>query len=218
MLQLATDRERFQLLWQRNLLNGAADDSAAIHQQLLDAYSESQRVYHTLDHIEHCLELFDSVSRKLRRADAVELGIWFHDVIYQPGSPDNEQLSADFFMSLTTGAMPDSTRSSVYEMIMSTIHDDTAIDDADTKFLVDIDLSSFGLPWEEFIRDSEHVRKELSHIPDDVFYPKQAAFQKKLLDRPRFFKSDHFFEKYEHQARQNLADYFDVIAPKLQQR
>ena len=209
------DRDRFRLLWQRNLLAGAKDDSDAIHRQLVDAYNEPQRVYHTLDHIEHCLGLFDSISRKLNKADAVEIAIWFHDVIYQPGAPDNEQLSADFFASLSAGILSDSFQRLVYDLIMATIHNGGDVSDADTQYLVDIDLSSFGLPWGEFIRDSENVRKELKHIPDSVFYPKQVAFQKALLNRPRFFLSDYFFNKFENQARQNLTDYFEVVTPKL---
>ena len=50
---------RFQSLWQRNLVAGASDDSAAIYQRLLAGYRETNRHYHTLQHIEHCLGLFE---------------------------------------------------------------------------------------------------------------------------------------------------------------
>ena len=50
---------RFQSLWRRCLIEGAADASADIHQRLVDGYNEPQRRYHTLDHIEHCLSMFD---------------------------------------------------------------------------------------------------------------------------------------------------------------
>jgi predicted metal-dependent HD superfamily phosphohydrolase len=210
----ALDIDRFQLLWRQSLLDQSVDDSAAIHQRLVDSYSEPQRVYHTLSHIEHCLTHFDRISAQLQNPVAVELAIWFHDVIYAPGAADNEQLSADLFLELTQHCFDDSLRNTVYQHIMATLHDGSQIDNNDTKFLVDIDLSSFALPWPEFSRDSNNLRQEMSCLSDDDFYRKQFAFQQKLINQPRFFKSDYFYENYEDQARQNLADLFEGTRQK----
>ena len=210
----ALDIDRFQLLWRQCLLDQSADNSAAIHQQLVDSYSEPQRVYHTLNHIEHCLTHFDRISAQLQNPVAVELAIWFHDVIYAPGGADNEQLSADLFMELTQDFFDDSLRNTVYQHIMATLHDGSQIDNNDTKFMVDIDLSSFALPWPEFSRDSNNLRKEMSSLSDEDFYRKQFEFQQNLINQPRFFKSDYFYENYEDQARQNLADLFEGTRQK----
>jgi predicted metal-dependent HD superfamily phosphohydrolase len=204
------DIDRFQLLWRRCLLEKSVDNSAAIHQQLTDAYSEPHRVYHTLNHIEHCLTHLDNISDYLQNQDAVELAIWYHDVIYNPGAKDNEQLSADLFMETTRGRFDDSLRDTVYQHIMATLHDDSEIDNNDTKFMVDIDLSSFGLPWPKFSQDSDNLRLEMCGLSDEDFHRKQSTFQQNLMARPRLFKSDYFYENYEQQARQNLADYFET--------
>ncbi len=98
---------------------------------------------------------------------------------------------------------------------MVTLHCSGEISDHDAQFMVDIDLSSFGMPWEQFVNDSVNVRRELPDISDAEFYPKQCEFSKALLDNPRFFQSDYFFEHYEAQARQNLSDYFQLIQQKL---
>ena len=209
-MNLTLDTDRFQQLWRRCLLDQAIDNSAAIHQHLIDAYSETQRVYHTLHHIRQCLSQFDKISPKLQNADAVELAIWFHDVIYQPGAADNEQLSADQFMEMTSGLFEEALRSTVSQHIMATLHRGADTDNTDTKYLVDIDLSSFGLPWSEFLRDSNYLREEMGCLSDEVFYQKQFDFQRNLLDQPRFFKSDFFYDNYENQARKNLADYFEM--------
>ncbi|MCZ6667783.1 MAG: hypothetical protein O6932_03865 [Gammaproteobacteria bacterium] len=207
----AHDTDRFQQLWRRCLLDQAIDNSTIIHQYLIEAYSETQRVYHTLHHIQHCLSLFDKISSELQNPDAVELAIWFHDLVYQPGAADNEQLSADQFMEMTRGIFDAPLRSTVVELIMATLHCGTDIDNSDTKYMVDIDLSSFGLPWPEFLRDSNNIREEMGCLSDEVFYRKQIAFQRNLLDQPRFFKSDYFYDHYENQARKNLTDYFDKL-------
>ena len=93
-------RGRFQALWQSCLIDDADDTSAEIHQHLLDAYRESQRFYHTLAHIEHCFGMFDQCESLLDHPEAVELAIWFHDVIYEPGACDNEARSAELYQQL----------------------------------------------------------------------------------------------------------------------
>jgi predicted metal-dependent HD superfamily phosphohydrolase len=214
MNRRARDYNRFQLLWSHCLVDSAIDESAIIHQQLMDSYSEPQRYYHTLDHIEHCLSLFDNISSKLKSPHALELAIWFHDVIYQPGAANNEQLSADQFMRTTKNRFDDSLRNIVYQHIMATLHLHSEMNHADTQYMVDIDLSSFGLPWPEFIHDSENLRREMAHLSNEDYCRKQSAFQQALMDRPRFFRSDYFYQNYESQARQNLSDYYESIHPK----
>ncbi len=209
------DYDRFRLVWRCCLLVEATDESVEIHRQLIECYSEPQRFYHTLVHIEHCLSLLDIVKPRLQNPEALELAIWFHDVVYQPGATDNEQLSADQFMSLTSGVFDDSLRDTVSRHIMATLHVESDIENLDTKYMVDIDLSSFGLPWPEFIRDSDNLRQEMAHLTNEDYYRKQTVFQKTLIDRPRFFKSDYFYQRYETQARENLAKYFKDIPIKL---
>lgn len=214
MSQRVFDYDRFRLLWGRCLLDSAIDESATIHQNLIESYSEPQRFYHTLAHIEHCLSLFDKIRSKVQNPDALELAIWYHDVVYLPGAIDNEQLSADQFMATSDGVFDDKLRGTIYRHIMATVHDGAEVKDSDTHYMLDIDLSSFGLAWPEFIRDSDNLRLEMKQQPDDVFYQKQAAFQDKLFGQPRFFKSDYFYDKYEGQARQNRSDYFETIRQK----
>lgn len=210
------DIYNFQALWQRCLRKGIKDDSSSyIHARLTKAYSEPQRVYHTLEHIEGCFAVFEEVKHLLDNADALALAIWFHDAIYELGADDNEQRSADWFMAETEGLFDDGLRQQVYAHIMATLHCGRAIEGHDSQIMVDIDLSSFGMPWPIFLRDSKKVRSERSDIPDQEFYAKQCGFQKALLERPRFFQSDYFFEHYENQARQNLTDYFILIEKKL---
>ena len=210
------DYDRFRSVWHRCLLNPSNDESDVIYRQLIDAYSEPQRRYHTLLHLERCLLLLDKIRPELQIPEALELAIWFHDVVYQPGAVDNEQRSADQFMATTNGVFDVTVRNTVYRHIMATRHDGSEVDNTDTKFLLDIDLASFGSPWAEFISDSDNLRLELKDLSDEEFYQKQAAFQDKLFAQPRFFKSDYFYDKYETQARQNRSDYLEYVRQKMQ--
>mgnify|MGYP003387327898 CR=1 FL=1 len=68
---------------------------------LTNYYSESQRFYHTLEHIEECLLQYDMYvdwfrsnnegeSRRKRDECIVVLAIFYHDIIYDPKSSMNE--------------------------------------------------------------------------------------------------------------------------------
>ena len=206
---------RFSQLWQRNLIEGAEDQSAAIHRDIVAAYGEPQRHYHTMAHIEHCLAMFDQCKSLVDDPDAVELSIWFHDVVYQPGACNNEALSAEYYQRFAEHAHARDLRNRVYRMIMATLHIDEPIEDNDTRFMVDIDLSSFGLPWDEFLRDSQNLRLENPKVSDAEHYDKAKKFQCGLLDRDRFYQTDYFHRRLEDQARQNLDDYFEYLLDKL---
>jgi len=209
-----SDVSRFYNLWQRHLItNSSVNESQLepIFQALINAYNESQRYYHTLGHINHCLDQFDQVSHLLKQPDAVELSIWYHDIIYHPGAADNEQRSADTFKQQTDSLFPLEFCNVIYAQIMATLHDQSEILDHDTRYLVDIDLSGFALPWPEFIQDGENIRHEMKSQTDAVFDAKQKSFYLYLLDRPRIYLSEYFFDKYEAKARQNIKDKLETL-------
>ena len=203
--------DRFRSLWQRCLVDGAADDSIAIHQQLVEGYGEPQRHYHTLAHIAHCLTQFDQCKSLTPNPDALEIAIWFHDIIFKPGGPDNESLSASLYQYLSAGIHDNEMRQLIDRMIMATLHDGRSLGDADTSYMVDIDLSSFGLDWDAFVLDSQHLREENPHLSDTDYYRKLVEFHSGLLARPRFFLSDFFFQRYEQKARANVSRYLDQV-------
>jgi len=143
----------------------------------------------------------------------VELAIWFHDAIYEFPVDENERLSAEYFMDVSEGKLPDDLRGVVFEQVMATDHRSTP-SDLDQKILIDIDLSSFGRPWDQFLYDGENVRKEMSYLDDDVFYPRQIGFMSGLLSRSRFYATPWFQQNYEATARENLTRYLHSLADR----
>ncbi|MCP4472428.1 MAG: hypothetical protein GY815_17420 [Gammaproteobacteria bacterium] len=206
-----TQLSRFKALWQRNLVAGATDESAAIHQRLLTGYNESHRHYHTLAHIEHCMAMFEQCESLTAFPDALEIAIWMHDVILEPGRRDNEAMSAELYLELSADAHADEMRQLIARLIVATRHDGNSLEDADSIYMVDIDLSGFALSWDEFLRDSLNLRAENPHLSDADYQLNKTGFQRRLLARPRFFLSDFFFERYEQQARNNLTRYLEYL-------
>ena len=194
------DRQRFEALWSRRIGDGAG----AVLDELDALYSEPHRRYHTAAHIEHCLRQFDLAADRMDEPDAVEMALWFHDAIYDIPGPENELRSAELFAARAGGRGSEQFRAKVHRLIMATCHLDPPPATLDESFMVDIDLSSFGLPWEEFLRDSRAVRAELPHLTDAEFYPRQKKFLESLASRPVFCFTEFFRDRHEARARMNI--------------
>jgi predicted metal-dependent HD superfamily phosphohydrolase len=197
--------KRFAALWQRQLVEKAIDDSHKIFIALFNAYNEPQRFYHTTHHIAHCLQEFDRVKSLTGHPDAIELAIWFHDIIYQPGQGDNEEKSAETFLGFATSVLKPETCNLVKQLIMATLHATEKVDHSDSRLMIDIDLSGFALPWKDFLRDSQNLCAEMPDITEDEFLRRQTWFHQRLLERPGFFLTEYFSEKFQQQARDNIA-------------
>ena len=68
----------------------------AILAELVVAYGETHRHYHTLEHVAALLQLLGKYGDGIADRDAVVLAILFHDAVYDPSRQDNEEASAAF--------------------------------------------------------------------------------------------------------------------------
>ena len=198
------DKQRFTSLWNRCQTGGGAGaDADVVYNEVREYYSEPGRYYHTPKHIEHCLSQFDLAAGEMEDADAVEMAIWFHDLIFDLDAPDNELRSARRFVELAGHSMDADFKTKVYDLIMTTAPPRLP-KTTDQGFMLDIDLSSFGLPWDDFVRDSTAVRRESPQLSDAEFFPGQRAFLESLVNRDHFYFTDFFRSRIEETARSNI--------------
>ncbi len=200
----ARERTRFAALWSRSLGGDESAAAATVYGRLIELYGEPHRHYHTLNHIRHCLREFDRAAALMDEPDAVEMALWFHDAIYQPGARDNERRSADLFRRWSDGRAEPVFQQRVDDLVMATTHREPP-GWRDAGFVVDIDLSSYGLPWETCERDGRLIRAEFAAVADDQYYPGHLRFLWALQDRPTIFSTQFFQQRYEGVARENLA-------------
>ena len=109
---------------------------------------------------------------------------------------------------LLRGAFADFV-AAVIDLILVTTHRDPP-EDPDQRTICDIDLVSFGCPWERYMHDSTNLKAEFPG-PEEEYRWKKRAFLETVLNRPRIFLTDFFHERYEGRARENIPRLIDLI-------
>ena len=171
---------------------------------LVARYSEKHRHYHTLRHIAACLDHLDQVREIASDHFCLETAIWFHDVIYNPKSNNNEQLSARTARNfLATTRVDERTTGKIDHFIRLTSHPSTPRSQ-DEKLLIDIDLSILGASPESFELYDRQIRKEYHFIPEFLYKRKRKAILNGFLERGTIYQSDWFFARCEDNARSNI--------------
>jgi len=196
--------ERFGKLWRSYA--GAESQPAPIWDMIARHYGEPHRFYHTLNHLDQCLGELDAAGDMVEEFDATEMAIWFHDIIYQYGAKDNESLSAHTFRDLAEPHMAGNFVDRVCQFIIATKHTGNA-QDIGEAYMVDIDLSGFGLPWEGYLADSNALREEAPNVSDEDYYSGKLRFLDGLLGWKELFQTDYFNDRLESRARENIKRY-----------
>ncbi len=201
--QIDLDRPRFIDLWKGQSVHFDEDHCNAVFNQLSDLYQGEDRFYHGTEHIRQCLEKLDEAVEECGSHPEVELATWFHDAVYHAGSPDNERKSAEWFKDRSNTHLYENTIDCVSNLITITEHRNQPQTDLE-KLMVDVDLSSFSLPFEQFLRDGSNVRKEFKKYSDEKFVAGQRNFLNSLIGRSSIFSTDYFHRHYEKRARDNI--------------
>lgn len=173
-------------------------------QELEHLYSGKGRYYHTLLHLEHLLAQLSEVKPLISDWNTMLFTLFYHDMIYNVKKSDNEEQSALLAEKrLAQLQVPASQIRKCREQILATkSHVFQA--DQDTNFFTDADLSVLGLDWEMYQVYAANVRKEYAIYPDLLYYPGRKKVLDHFLSMERIYKTDHFHDKLEARARENL--------------
>ncbi len=185
---------------------GMTESAAApFFQQLVVAYSEPGRFYHNLVHIANVLSILGR-SADRREPELLELATWFHDAVYDPRAPDNEErsavLAAEALGQLGL-ARPRIER--VAALIRMTQHHRADAGDTDALLFLDADLAILGTPPDKYKDYARAIRQEYAWVPEPDYRSGRRAVLEGFLARPRIFATPAMFEEREAAARRNLA-------------
>jgi predicted metal-dependent HD superfamily phosphohydrolase len=208
-------RDRFCSLWQRHAIAGQQDIANNVFDLLCDKYQEPWRSYHNLNHILDCLNHFDACKKHAQFADAIEFAIWFHDCIYEVGAGDNEARSRDWFLEQTDGFLRLELRTVIAKLIMATSLHSTP-ETSDGRLLADIDLTSFGLPWHEYLQDSMAVQSELMRNKNSGSDAGKIKFLKSLSAKGSIYYSSYYLDHFEDNAKKNVRNHLKLLSEQSQ--
>jgi len=173
-------------------------------------YQAEGRFYHSLAHIEAMLALAADYGRLLHDPEAVEAAIWFHDAIYNSRAKDNEARSAALAEQKLAGRVDAGRLGRIAAMILATAtHEVPRFDDEDfardAALMLDMDLAILGAAPETFDAYERAVRQEYQWVQEPMWRAGRGAVLKSFLARTHIFHTDEFRQRFEPQARQNLA-------------
>jgi len=185
---------------------GARSDGDDVLAAVLAAWREPQRRYHTLQHLGECVALFERVGALATHPAEVEVGLWFHDAVYDVGRSDNEARSADW---LREAAGADGVAVDVVEricaLIMATRH--AALPTGvDAQLFVDIDLAILAADEARFAEYERQIRAEYAFVPEATFRTRRRAVLGGFLERERIYSTPRLRDELEARARANLAN------------
>ncbi len=194
---------------------------------LTTLYSQPQRHYHNINHINDCLVELENIPKDMLSSlerSIIETAIWYHDAVYNPYSKKNEANSAWLFSQRSNNETP--FGKTVYETILATANHlvtQTAIKSfyidnklpLATQLMLDIDLAGFGKPWKECLRNAANIRKEYYNTEELEFQQGRLKFLETISKRESLYYTDYFKEKYHTQSQKNLIAEIQVTLARI---
>ncbi|RWP16220.1 MAG: hypothetical protein EOR01_27760 [Mesorhizobium sp.] len=187
-----------------------------LKRELSALYEAEGRHYHNLGHIEAMLALANDYKASLHDPTAVEAAIWFHDAIYDSRAKDNEARSAALAEKKLAGRTDAQRLGRITAMISATAtHELPQFDDEnaarDAALFLDMDLAILGAPPDAFDAYEQAVRREYGWVEEPNWRAGRSAVLKSFLARPHIFHTEEFRQRFEAQARQNMARSLEAL-------
>lgn len=181
----------------------------AVLARLVSQYSTPNRHYHNVVHLENGLQDYFSLYEDISVSDFFAWA--YHDSEYNPLASDNEAKSAALFMrdSSRLGFTLDEA-DEISSKILDTNHAAMNL-----SVVNDMDLSILGKDQETYQTYAANIRREYASLSDEVFNLGRVQVLKRLLDNPHIYFDSKFRDKYESQAKLNMAEEIQEIEMRI---
>lgn len=189
------------------------DDSISKHlwNEIVINYCDAGRYYHNLNHLEAIIRELSDVKDSIPHWDTAMFSVFYHDIVYNALRSDNEAQSADKaqLRLQEIGFPKDQTTQCVLQILATKGHNPG--DDITTQLFIDADLAILGKPTQAYTEYSENLRKEFFIYTDKEYKAGRKKILKHFLAMDRIFKTEHFYNKYEKQARKNIESELSLL-------
>jgi len=148
---------------------------------ILAMWNESQRSYHSLSHLDDLIDQInkDHLKYTERQYEKLILSALFHDVVYDPLKFDNEEKSAEFFLSCCEDKNnPDILE--VHQIILDTkTHESsTPLSENFSKY----DMSIVERKYEDLLEWENGIHEEYESY-GEMYKPARLKFLESVLDK-----------------------------------
>ena len=142
---------------------------------VMNAYDEPQRFYHTLEHIEDVLKQLHNAD--LLKHDELFLAAVFHDIIYNPQSSTNEEDSAEFFLkSAHSSSLTGEQKEHIKQLILDTEHHRPSIKFSEE--FIKADLAILNSSFDKLIKYEKQIFKEFQFVDYKTYKTKRVEVLK----------------------------------------
>ena len=204
--------------WHLSAINNAIEPVIlkALWQDIAMRYNETQRVYHSLQHIQQLFTQFEQINYHLNEPHIIALALFYHDVIYTPTRSDNELKSTEYAVEALSSYLTAEQCQYIYVLIMMTINHklsecSNSQNNFDAAYLLDMDLSILGASWSEYQQYAQAIRQEYVHVLNADYCNGRIAVLEGLLAHPTLYLTDYYHSQLENQARQNIEREIKVL-------
>eukprot|EP00741_Cyanophora_paradoxa_P014831 tig00000189_g14307.t1 len=190
---------------------------------LVKRYSEPNRFYHNVHHLEALFELLDAAvagGEAVRDKTAITLAAFFHDAVYDTKAQgsSNEAKSAALFRKFAweasaSKALSEKTAAAVEAFIMATAkHCAEGAENSagpeyagDLALFLDLDLAILGQDRAHYLDYAGQIRQEYAAVEEGTYRAKRAEVLRGMLAAKCLFRTPFFGSRLEQGARANLA-------------
>ena len=176
-----------------------------VFELLVTAYTQPNRYYHNLNHIDRLLTTVAQFNHQLQAPMTVELAVWFHDYIYNSQASDNEAQSAKAARVLLISiGESTATIDRVQQLILATQGHQIDANDVDMCIFLDADLAILGADPAAYQAYQQAIRQEYSWVSDSAYQIGRIQVLESFLRRDRLYYTEVLFDRLESIARSNM--------------
>jgi predicted metal-dependent HD superfamily phosphohydrolase len=181
------------------------EKSKKVLDEVIEMYDSKDRIYHNLKHIEKLLTFLEQDKDEIEDYNTICMAAWFHDVVYDTKSKDNEEQSAIFARKkLEELGIQENIIAKVEKLIRATYKHENIDDDNDCSIFLDGDLAILAESENVFDSYAKAIRQEYHWVPEDIFNKERKNVLEKFLIRDRIYFTEKMFKESETKARNNI--------------
>jgi predicted metal-dependent HD superfamily phosphohydrolase len=172
--------------------------------EIIENYEDNNRYYHTLSHLENILQQLLDVKSKINNWETILFTLFYHDIIYNASSHDNEEQSSLLAQKrMQQINVPNMIiENAVLQILATKKHQFDG--DSDTNYFTDADLTILGMEAQDYKKYYKNIRKEYAIYDNEIYNEGRKKVLQHFLNMKRIYKTEYFYSKYEQQANLNI--------------